>query len=82
MPPDRPTPKVSGCPICKAPAADAFRPFCSRRCADIDLNRWFTGRYAVAAVDLDERDVDELEALERGDGGDGGDDPGDGDDLL
>ena len=35
------------CPICRKPAADEFRPFCSRRCADIDLNRWLSGIYAV-----------------------------------
>jgi endogenous inhibitor of DNA gyrase (YacG/DUF329 family) len=35
------------CPICGKPAADKFRPFCSRRCADIDLNRWLSGVYAV-----------------------------------
>ena len=35
------------CPICKAPAAAAYRPFCSRRCADIDLGRWVSGGYAI-----------------------------------
>jgi endogenous inhibitor of DNA gyrase (YacG/DUF329 family) len=35
------------CPICGKPAVDELRPFCSRRCADIDLNRWFSGVYAV-----------------------------------
>jgi len=35
------------CPICAKPEALEFRPFCSRRCADVDLNRWFTGRYVV-----------------------------------
>jgi endogenous inhibitor of DNA gyrase (YacG/DUF329 family) len=28
-----------------------YRPFCSRRCADVDLQRWLAGRYAVAAVE-------------------------------
>lgn len=38
------------CPICrKAPPDPAYRPFCSRRCADIDLQGWFSGRYAVPA---------------------------------
>ncbi len=37
------------CPICRKPAQPAFRPFCSRRCADIDLGRWFTESYAVPA---------------------------------
>lgn len=37
------------CPICAAPRAQDWRPFCSKRCADIDLGRWFGGRYAVPA---------------------------------
>ena len=46
------------CPTCGAPAAPPAgpggrspRPFCSRRCADIDLGRWFQGRYAIPAVE-------------------------------
>ena len=35
------------CPICQKPADPAYRPFCSRRCADVDLGRWLTGAYAV-----------------------------------
>lgn len=35
------------CPICGKPAEPAFRPFCSSRCADVDLNRWLSGTYAV-----------------------------------
>ena len=36
------------CPICRRRAAGpAYAPFCSRRCADVDLQRWFTGRYVV-----------------------------------
>jgi hypothetical protein len=35
------------CPICGNPAAFHHRPFCSRRCADVDLGRWFKGAYAV-----------------------------------
>ena len=37
------------CPICGKPAVAQFRPFCSRRCADVDLNRWLSGVYAVPA---------------------------------
>jgi len=40
----------SKCPICGKPSADATRPFCSRRCADIDLGRWLTGQYRVPAA--------------------------------
>jgi endogenous inhibitor of DNA gyrase (YacG/DUF329 family) len=45
------------CPICGKPPATAYRPFCSRRCADVDLGRWLSGSYAVPA----ERDGDEEE---------------------
>jgi endogenous inhibitor of DNA gyrase (YacG/DUF329 family) len=52
----RPRAFVRGhCPICRAPAADAYRPFCSRRCADVDLARWLGGAYAIpGAADADE----------------------------
>jgi uncharacterized protein len=46
------------CPICGKPAAERYRPFCSRRCADVDLNRWLSGVYTVP-VRADE-DEDEL----------------------
>ncbi|WP_116134220.1 DNA gyrase inhibitor YacG [Tropicimonas sp. IMCC34043] len=35
------------CPICRNPTAPEYRPFCSRRCADIDLGRWLNGSYAI-----------------------------------
>lgn len=39
--------KTAGCPICgRAPAPD-FRPFCSKRCADVDLSRWLGEVYRV-----------------------------------
>ena len=39
------------CPTCGAPAIYETLPFCSKRCADIDLGRWFQGAYAVPAID-------------------------------
>jgi endogenous inhibitor of DNA gyrase (YacG/DUF329 family) len=36
-----------GCAICGKPQTEKFRPFCSARCADIDLNRWLKGGYAI-----------------------------------
>ena len=42
------------CAICGRPAEADYRPFCSRRCADVDLQRWFSGAYAVPAVVEDE----------------------------
>lgn len=47
-----------GCPICGKPVDPAYRPFCSRRCADVDLQRWLTNRYAVPA-EADEGPPDE-----------------------
>jgi len=38
---------LKDCPVCKKPAVEKYRPFCSRRCADIDLGRWFSGKYSV-----------------------------------
>ncbi len=39
------------CPICRKPVSAATRPFCSPRCAEIDLGRWLTGQYVVPGVD-------------------------------
>jgi endogenous inhibitor of DNA gyrase (YacG/DUF329 family) len=38
---------VGKCPICGKPIDPAVRPFCSKRCADVDLQRWFTGGYVI-----------------------------------
>ena len=58
--------KTHKCPICgKLFVGDDYAPFCSKRCADVDLGRWFNGSYAVASEDLDEVETMELEeALE------------------
>ena len=47
------------CPICRKPAAPGKRPFCSDRCADVDLGRWFGERYRVPAEPVAEADEDE-----------------------
>ena len=47
------------CPICRKPTVSDYRPFCSRRCADIDLGRWFSESYAIPAEDLEIPDEDE-----------------------
>ena len=46
------------CPICKRDADPKYRPFCSRRCADIDLGKWLTGAYAVPVEEPEEWDED------------------------
>ena len=58
--------KSGKCPICKRTPKDDFQPFCSKRCADIDLSRWFSGNYTVPVVELDEKDLDELERFVEG----------------
>lgn len=42
------------CPICGKPVEIAFRPFCSKRCADVDLQRWLSGRYVVQGGEDDD----------------------------
>lgn len=37
------------CVICGKPQEERFRPFCSKRCADVDLSRWLKGAYAIPA---------------------------------
>ena len=41
------------CPICAKPTVPAYRPFCSRRCADVDLARWLRGDYAIPGEPAD-----------------------------
>ncbi|WP_151718158.1 DNA gyrase inhibitor YacG [Gemmobacter serpentinus] len=45
------------CPICQKAADAKYRPFCSKRCADIDLGRWLKGGYVIPgnALEEDER---------------------------
>jgi endogenous inhibitor of DNA gyrase (YacG/DUF329 family) len=51
-----------GCPICGRPAQPAYRPFCCRRCADVDLGRWFSESYRVPVEERDE-DADDRNDL-------------------
>jgi endogenous inhibitor of DNA gyrase (YacG/DUF329 family) len=41
------------CPLCAKPTDPHYAPFCSRHCADVDLHRWLSGRYAIPAVEQD-----------------------------
>ena len=53
---------MTKCPICHQELKDTkYRPFCSKRCADIDLGRWFAEDYTVPVVEMDEQDFQELE---------------------
>ena len=57
-------PATKSCPICSKPAVEKFRPFCSRRCANVDLNRWLSGD---AVPVKDEEDEDGAAAAKPGD---------------
>ena len=64
------------CPICKRPLGERedalpFRPFCSKRCADIDLGRWLKGAYAIPVAEAEDEDGETPE----GKGSDGNDAP-------
>lgn len=49
------------CPVCRRqPPADKYRPFCSKRCADVDLQRWFSGSYVIPG-DAGEPSVEDRE---------------------
>lgn len=63
-------PEHSSCPICDRPAVARYRPFCSKRCADIDLGRWLDGGYRLPAVEPpdDFEAEDWLPGEEAGDG--------------
>ena len=51
------------CPICKVePPQETHKPFCSKRCADIDLHRWLGGTYAIPAVEPPDDFDAEMEA--------------------
>lgn len=46
------------CPICQKTSAPSYRPFCSRRCADVDLGRWLSGSYAIPTDESDDDDAE------------------------
>ena len=50
------------CPICTKDSDAKYRPFCSRRCADIDLGRWLNESYVLPATarEDDEAPDDEM----------------------
>jgi endogenous inhibitor of DNA gyrase (YacG/DUF329 family) len=54
-----PPKKTALCPICGKPADPVCRPFCSKRCADVDLHRWLNGAYVIAG-DSEEEDEQPL----------------------
>jgi endogenous inhibitor of DNA gyrase (YacG/DUF329 family) len=50
------------CPICQKGTDQKFRPFCSKRCADIDLGKWLDGRYAIPMENPEDIEAAEIDA--------------------
>lgn len=61
---------VVACPICAKPVEwrpeNAWRPFCSERCKQIDLGAWASGSYSIAGGDLDPDAADGSDAVGAG----------------
>ena len=52
--------KARVCPICGKPRSERYDPFCSKRCADVDLYRWLKGGYVIPGAETgDDKDEDE-----------------------
>lgn len=45
------------CPICGKPTVTRYKPFCSPRCADVDLGRWLKGSYVIPGEPVDEAET-------------------------
>lgn len=60
-------PPAKPCPICGKPAVARFKPFCSSRCADIDLGRWLKGSYVIPGEPVDEAEEGAPQQPERED---------------
>tara|TARA_A200000113_G_scaffold182461_1_gene168615 strand:- start:458 stop:712 length:255 start_codon:yes stop_codon:yes gene_type:complete len=51
----------AACPLCEQPAKAPHTPFCSRRCAQLDLGKWLTGDYTIPAHEaMEDSDVEML----------------------
>ena len=51
-----------GCPICKKPENSNLSPFCSKRCADLDLGKWLKGDYRIPTNEEADMDAEVAEA--------------------
>ena len=56
----------AACPLCEQPAKAPHTPFCSRRCAQLDLGRWLTGEYTIPAHEaMEDSDIEMLLAAHK-----------------
>lgn len=53
--------KLKTCPMCGRLASPKTAPFCSVRCADVDLGRWLTGSYVIPVADDEIDDAEEAD---------------------
>lgn len=54
-------PRLSKCPVCQKPTTQEHKPFCSLRCKDVDLARWFRGDYSVPTIEDEFSDNAQIE---------------------
>ncbi len=47
------------CPICGKPRSERYDPFCSKRCADVDLHRWLKGAYVLPGAERDRSETED-----------------------
>jgi endogenous inhibitor of DNA gyrase (YacG/DUF329 family) len=57
--------RARSCPICGKPAVERYFPFCSPRCADVDLGRWLKGAYSIPVSEEEATDEGEPEGAPR-----------------
>ena len=55
-------PRAPLCSICGKPMEQAFKPFCSARCANVDLARWLGGAYTISSATADDDEDGEMAA--------------------
>ncbi|MEL7030370.1 MAG: DNA gyrase inhibitor YacG [Pseudomonadota bacterium] len=49
--------RAASCPVCGAPQAAPYAPFCSKRCADVDLHRWLADGYVIPGKPAEDDDL-------------------------
>ena len=54
-----PPKNAPSCAICGKPVDPAYKPFCSKRCANVDLHRWLNGSYVIAGENVDQKLADD-----------------------
>lgn len=46
--------KEGACPLCASASLAPYVPFCSRRCAQLDLSKWLNEDYVIFTHSFDE----------------------------